>query len=133
MVYADRHYYNYSILCIISQLAVVNHSHFCYHGFMYTLIVITHITTMIASVAFMLGAVGLGVFGKQLAVKVASVGMGATVVGFATGLLLMIESPLTLKCALLTSYLVAVTAFYWYGYRHRHGNAARFVRTPVKN
>lgn len=95
---------------------------------MYTFLVITHVATMIISMALMSGAIGLGIFGKQLAVKVASVGMGATIVGFATGLLLMLDTPLTLKCAMLTSYLLAVTLVYWYGYGHGRLEHAHFVR-----
>lgn len=83
---------------------------------------------MIISMALMSGAIGLGIFGKQLAVKVASIGMSATLVGFASGLLLMLDAPLTLKCAMLASYLVAVTAVYWYGYGFGRSERARFVR-----
>lgn len=95
---------------------------------MYTFLVVTHVTTMIASMAFMSGAIGLGIFGKRIAVKVASVSMGTTLVGFGTGLLLTLDSPLTLKCAMLTSYLLAVSVVYWYGYGLGRIERARFVR-----
>lgn len=96
---------------------------------MHTFLIIFHVTTMLASMALMSGAIGLGVFGKQLAVNVASVGMGSTIVGFVSGLLLMLDTPLTMKCAMLTSYLVAVTAVYWYGYGFGRVRYARFVRS----
>lgn len=100
---------------------------------MHTFLIITHVATMIASMLLMSGAIGLGIFGRESAIKVASAAMGATVVGFATGLFLMIDSPLTVKCALLTSYLVAVTAAYWYGYGLGRIEYARFVRSTAKN
>lgn len=95
---------------------------------MYTFIVITHVSTMIASMALMSSAIGLGVFGKKAAVNIASAGAGATVIGFVSGLQLMLDSPLTLKCAMLTSYLLAVSVVYWYGYGLGRIERARFVR-----
>lgn len=84
---------------------------------------------MVVSMALMSGAIGLGIFGKQSAVKLASYGMSATVVGFVSGLLLMLAAPLTLKCAMLTSYLLAVSALYYVGYGAGNIAKARFVRS----
>lgn len=95
---------------------------------MHTFLVIIHITTMIASMVLMSGAIGLGLMGKNAAVKCASYGMGATIVGFGSGLLLMFAAPLTLKCAVLTSYLAAVSVLYYVGYGAGNVANARFVR-----
>lgn len=111
-----------------SIVAIACRGGWVYNSAMYTLLVAIHVCAMITSMLLMSGAIGLGIFGKQLAVKIASVGMGATIVGFASGLLLMIASPLTLKCAILTSYLVVVTAVYWYGYGFGRLSQAHFVR-----
>ncbi|QHN42757.1 hypothetical protein GII36_02725 [Candidatus Mycosynbacter amalyticus] len=95
---------------------------------MHTFLVILHVTTMVASMTLMSGAIGLGIFGKRQAVRAASYGMGATLVGFGSGLLLMLAAPLTLKCAMLTSYLLAVSVLYYAGYGAGNVAKARFVR-----
>jgi len=95
---------------------------------MYEFTLILHIITMIGSMALMSGAVGLGLLGKTAAVQTATAGMCTTVVGFMTGMGLMIGAPLSMKCAMLTAYVIAVGTLYYVGYGFGNVTKARFVR-----
>ena len=95
---------------------------------MYTILLVTHIVMMIASMGLMSGAIVLGLFGKHSAVTTATVGEIATVMGGLTGTLLLLGAPLSIQCALLAAYLIAITALYVFGFGMGHADDARFVR-----
>lgn len=98
---------------------------------MYETIVILHVSSMIASMALMSGAVGAGLLGKKSAVTVASLGVYSTVVGFMTGVGLLLDAPLSMQCATLTAYLVGVLVLYYVGYGFGDVSKARFVRQTL--
>lgn len=95
---------------------------------MYELTLILHIIAMIGSVALMSGAISLGLLGKTAAVKTATAGMCATLVGFLSGVALLIGAPLSMKCAMLTAYVLSMAALYYVGYGFGDVKKARFVR-----
>lgn len=95
---------------------------------MFELVVIVHVTAMITSLALMSSAVVMGLFGKNAAVTVATLSMVVTVLGFITGIGLLLDAPLSIKCATLTAYLVGVTVLYHVGYGFGNVQKARFVR-----
>lgn len=103
----------------------------CYTMLMYSILVIAHVTFMIVSLALMVGAIGLGFFGKQVAVKTATVGMVTTVVGVASGFLLLLDSPLSLQCATLSAYLLLSIALYKYGFGLGDAQKARFIKASA--
>ncbi len=95
---------------------------------MHTTLLVVHIVGMIASLCLMSSAVLLGLNGKALAVRLASVGMGITIVGGISGIALLFSAPLSLKCALLTAYLLAMTALYIFGFGSGRVAKARLIR-----
>lgn len=100
-----------------------------YTNCMHTVLVTFHIVTMVASMAFMSGALLLGVAGKTVATRVATAGMSATLLGFASGLLLTLDAPLTIKCAGLTAYALGVSILYYAGFGLGNSEKARLVRS----
>ncbi len=100
---------------------------------MHTIILIAHIITMVTSVAFMSSAVAMGLLGNRSAITVANLGMAITVVGGLSGVLLMLDSPLSIQCALLAAYLAAVTTLHIFGFAMGDPNGARLIRSSVKN
>ena len=95
---------------------------------MYTIILLTHIFSMIASLALMASAVGLALFGVRSSVKLASLGMITTISGFLTGAILLLSSPLSFQCIVLTAYLAGTVALYRYGFGMGRVENARLVR-----
>lgn len=95
---------------------------------MYTTLLVIHIIGMIASIGLMSGALLLGVAGKTSSARVASVGIGVTIVGTFAGIVLMLSAPLTMKCAILTAYLLSVVAIYKFGFASGNADKARFIR-----
>ncbi len=95
---------------------------------MHTLILITHITMMVSSMALMGSALLFGVVGKKSAARVATAGQVATVIGGIGGGLLLLGAPLSFECALLTAYLLAMTALYVYGFGMGNAQNARLIR-----
>lgn len=95
---------------------------------MYILILLTHIVSMSAALLLMSGAVGMALFGARSSVKVASVGMIATISGFLTGAVLLFAEPLPAQCALLAAFLVAMAGLYRYGFGMGRVENARLVR-----
>ena len=95
---------------------------------MYTILLITHIATMILSMSLMSGAIGLGILGKDTAVRAASLGMVATTVGAITGVILLLFAPILSACIALTAYLAAVTSLYIFGFGSGLSENARFIR-----
>lgn len=98
---------------------------------MYITLVLIHIVTMLLSMALMSSALIAGLLGREVAVRLATVGMAATVIGFVTGLLLMLDSPLTFKCAALTAYVAGVTLLHYFGYGFGDIKKARLVRVEA--
>lgn len=95
---------------------------------MYVTLVLIHVVTMILSMALMSSALIAGLLGQQVAVRLANIGMTATVIGFVTGLCLMFDSPLTFKCAALTAYVAGVGFLHYFGYGFGDIKKARLVR-----
>lgn len=98
---------------------------------MHTLLVIFHVVSMIASLAFMSGAIGLGLYGKTTAAKVASVGMIVTAFGAVSGSILLFFSPVLSQCLTLTAYLAGVTILYNFGFGGGFAENARFIRSSA--
>jgi ABC-type uncharacterized transport system ATPase subunit len=95
---------------------------------MHTLLVVTHVISMILSMGLMAGAIGLGLFGKNAAAKTATVAYILSVAGFTSGLILLMGAPLTIECALLAGYLAIATVLYRYGFALGNPADARFIR-----
>lgn len=95
---------------------------------MYIFLVSLHVIAMVLSISLMSGALVLGLLGKNLAVRVASFGAFATFVGFISGALLMIGTPLDFKCVMLTTYVIGVSVLYYFGYGFGDSTHARLVR-----
>lgn len=98
---------------------------------MYTSLVIIHVISMVVSLFLMSGAIGLGLFGKDVAAKVASVGMIATAFGAVTGSVLLFFAPALSECIILTSYLAAVTSLYIFGFGAGVADKARLIRNSA--
>lgn len=95
---------------------------------MYTTLLIVHILGMIASIGLMSGALVFGAFGKHVAARIATVGMGATAIGGFAGIVLLLSAPLTMKCAILTAYLLTTIALYKFGFAMGDADRARLIR-----
>jgi hypothetical protein len=100
---------------------------------MHTVIILVHVIAMVSSLSLVGSAVGLGLLGKRIAGVLATLGLGATAVGGFSGILLLLDAPLSLQCALLTGYLAAVTLVYVYGFAMGDVDRARLIRSTVKN
>ena len=98
---------------------------------MHTLLVIFHVVAMVASVALMSGAIGLGLFGKTAAAKTASIGMIATALGAVSGSVLLFFAPVLSECLTLTAYLAGVTALYILGFGGGFAENARFIKSSA--
>ena len=96
--------------------------------YMYGIIVFVHVVSMITSMMLMSGAVGLGIFGKKVAMRAASFGMYATAVGTVSGIGLLLDNPLSMQCAVLTAYVAGVSALYYVGFGFGVVAKARLVR-----
>lgn len=99
---------------------------------MHTVFIVIHVTAMITSLTLMSVAVALGLFGKRLAAVVATGGTIATIVGGATGMTLLFEAPLSVECALLTAYLLAIAAVYIFGFAMGDADRARLIRSSAE-
>lgn len=97
---------------------------------MNTILLTTHIMTMIASMALMLGAVIWALRGHTVAVRMATVGMMATAVGTVSGAILLFYAPLLIQCVELTVYLAGTIALYTFGFGSGFADNARLVRRP---
>ncbi len=97
------------------------------------MIIVIHVVAMIASLVLMTLAVAMGLAGKRSAATLANIGIIATFVGGLSGIGLLFDSPLSLKCALLTAYLLAVTALHVFGFAMGDADRARLIRATVKN
>ena len=95
---------------------------------MYEIAVLIHVASMISSLVLMGGALVLGFAGKKAAMHSASFGMYATLIGFISGVGLLLDAPLSLQCATLTAYLVGVSVLYYVGYGFGNADKARFIR-----
>lgn len=98
---------------------------------MYITLVLIHVVTMILSMVLMSSAFVAGLLGRRTAVRLANVGMATTVIGFVTGLCLMLDSPLTFKCAVLTVYVVGVGLLHYFGYGFGDIKKTRLVRVEA--
>lgn len=79
----------------------------------------------------MSGAVGMGLFGKKVAMRIAAYGMYATTAGAVSGIVLLFDNPLSMQCAVLTAYLVGISALYYVGFGFGVLANARLVRQRV--
>lgn len=77
----------------------------------------------------MSAALGMGVFGKKAAATLATIGEIATVLGALTGVILVLDAPLSIQCALLTAYVVAMTSIYVFGFGMGNAEESRFIRS----
>ena len=116
---------------IAIYLFVVNYSDFCYNQYMNETLILIHVASMILSLVLMFTSVGLGLYGKTVAVRTASAGFYLSVAGFLSGGILLLGSTLTFQCALLTGFLLASTVLYHIGFGFGNLAKARLVRQPV--
>lgn len=98
---------------------------------MHITLLVIHIVGMIASIGLISGALAFGFAGKRAAARIATVGMGATAIGGFAGIVLLLSAPLTMKCAILTAYLLSVIALYKFGFAMGNADRARFIRRSV--
>lgn len=97
---------------------------------MNTILLSTHIISMIASIALMLGAVVWGLRGRDSAARIATVGMAATASGVVTGSIMLLFAPLLVECVILSSYLAGTIALYTFGFGSGFADNARLIRRP---
>ncbi len=95
---------------------------------MHTAILLTHIISMIASLALMGSATAMALFGLRASIRIATIGMITTTTGFFAGGLLLLSAPLSFQCVTLTSYLLAMVMLYRYGFGMGRIENARLVR-----
>lgn len=98
---------------------------------MHTFLVVLHVSTMILSLLGMGAAIVLGLAGRTAAAQFASFSMALTLVGCGAGAVLLFDTPLSLRCALLTVYLFAMTAVFVFGFSKGSAERARFIRRPA--
>ena len=92
------------------------------------LLISIHIFAMIMSLIGMSSALLLGAAGNKIAAKLASWGMIFTAIGSVVGGILLLEAPLSLRCALLTVYAAVVTSIYVFGFARGSAENARLIR-----
>lgn len=95
---------------------------------MYTTFLTIHIVGMIVSVGLMSSALVLGVLGKMFAAKIATIGTHATIIGGFTGVGLLFSAPLTMRCAVLAVYLLAIFLLYKFGFAAGDASRAHLIR-----
>ncbi|MBH2007058.1 hypothetical protein I8H83_00450 [Candidatus Saccharibacteria bacterium] len=95
---------------------------------MYGIIVFVHVVAMVSSMALMSGAVGLGFLGKKIALRSATLGVYATVIGTISGIGLLLDNPLSLQCVFLTAYVAGVSVLYYFGFGFGVMSDARLIR-----
>lgn len=98
-----------------------------------TSIIIIHSIAMAASLTLMGAAVGLGIFGKKSAATLATGSVAVTFIGGVSGFALLLSAPLSVECAALTAYLVAIATLYVSGFAMGDARSARLIRSSVKN
>ena len=84
---------------------------------------------MMASLGLMLSALLSGLFGSKQAARLSTYGIYATVSGGISGALLLIDAPLSIQCATLTVYLIAMGVIYKFGFAMGDAERARFIRS----
>jgi hypothetical protein len=89
---------------------------------MHIILVIIHVSLMISSMVLMASAVGIGLAGKSVAARIASIGYVSTVVGSLSGGILLLS-------AILTAYLLGITLLYHFGFAFGDATNARLIRT----
>lgn len=95
---------------------------------MHTIVLVTHIVMMIASLGLMSLSIALGLFGKRSAAITATIGEAATLIGGLSGVILLLDAPLSFQCATLTAYLIGVTSLYVFGFGMGNADEARLIR-----
>lgn len=95
---------------------------------MHIYLIMIHVVAMILSMILMTGAIGMGLVGRKSAARMATLGYVTTLVGSAFGAALLLDSVLSVQCAMLTAYLVVATALYRYGFALGNAEKARLVR-----
>jgi hypothetical protein len=95
---------------------------------MHTLFVIIHVASMVTSLGFMATALLMGFFGKKAAATIATFGAVMTASGGISGVFLLLSAPLSMECALLTIYLITMSALYIFGFNMGYAENARFIR-----
>lgn len=98
---------------------------------MYTTLLLIHVIAMIASIGLITASVIVGIFGKRIAARIATISVGATAVGGLTGMALLLSAPLSIKCAVLTAYLLGAVSVYVYGFAMGDADKARLIRRSV--
>lgn len=95
---------------------------------MHTLLITIHVFAMITSLSVMGSAIITGLSGRAVAAKLASWSMLLTFIGSSTGVVLLLQAPLTMRCALLTVYVIAMASLFVFGFSKGSAEQARFIR-----
>lgn len=95
---------------------------------MHSFLVLSHVIAMIASLGLMTAALLIGLFGSKVAANFSTISIYATAIGGLSGALLLFDKPLTIQCAILTSYLIVMAAIYAMGFARGDAENARFIR-----
>lgn len=99
---------------------------------MHTVFVVIHVVAMVTSLGLMSSAVAFGLFGKRVAASLANFGLLATVFGGLSGIVLLVDSPLSMECVILTAYLAGVTALHVFGFAMGDAERAPLIRSTNK-
>jgi membrane protein implicated in regulation of membrane protease activity len=83
---------------------------------------------MSSSILLMITALSLGLFGLKAASHIATGGTVATAVGGMTGFMLLLDYPLSVKCVLLSIYVLGVAMLYVYGFGAGKSDSSRLIR-----
>lgn len=82
-----------------------------------TTILFIHITLMSLSLVLTAGTAIAAIMTKRVDVLVRIVSIAVTFIGTTAGVLLLVQNPLDIKCAVLVSYLVAFTYVQYFATR----------------
>jgi hypothetical protein len=98
---------------------------------MHILLVVLHISLMVASLILMPTAITLALRGLTKSVNVAKIGTATTIAGFVAGVILLLDKPILSECVILTSYLAAVIAVYAVGFGWGKAINARLLKNDT--
>jgi hypothetical protein len=100
---------------------------------MHILLVVLHISLMVASLLLMSTAIALALRSVTKSVTIAKVGTATTIFGFIAGVILLLDKPILSECVILTSYLVSVIAVYAVGFGWGKATNARLLKEPTSS
>ncbi len=95
---------------------------------MLSLLLSVHIFCMVGSLGLMMCAGVLALCKVRASVTVATLSMVFTAIGSVSGGILLLFAPLSIKCVLLTMYLIVMLMVYRYGFGMGDAKKAKLLR-----